>query len=50
MSQQSFEVAFFTIGEFEGLSADDTTRTAHIDVPALPARGGHFAICPPVAE
>ena len=33
MSQQSFEVAFFTIGEFEGLSADDTTRTAHIDVP-----------------
>ena len=34
MSQQSFEVAFFTIGEFEGLSADDTTRTAHIDVPA----------------
>ena len=34
MSQQSFEVAFFTISEFEGLSADETTRTAHIDVPA----------------
>ena len=34
MSQQSFEVAFFTIGEFDGLSGDDITRTAHIDVPA----------------
>lgn len=33
MSQQSFEVAFFTIGEFDGLSGDDITRTAHIDVP-----------------
>lgn len=34
MSQQSFEVAFFTISEFEGLSGDETTRTAHIDIPA----------------
>lgn len=34
MSHQSFEVAFFTIGEFDGLSGDDVTRTAHIDVPA----------------
>lgn len=34
MSQQSFQVPFFTIGEFDGLSDDDTTRTAHIDVPA----------------
>ena len=34
MSQQSFEVAFFTIGELDGLSGDDITRTAHIDVPA----------------
>ena len=32
MSQQSFEVAFFTIGEFDVLSADETARTAHIDV------------------
>lgn len=34
MSQQSFEVAFFTIGELEGLSGDEVTRTAHIDIPA----------------
>lgn len=34
MSQQNFEVAFFTIGEFEGLSQDHITRTAHIDVPS----------------
>lgn len=34
MTQQSFEVAFFTIGEFDGLSGDDVTRTAHIDIPA----------------
>lgn len=34
MSQQSFEVEFFTIGEFDGLSDDSVTRTAHIDVPA----------------
>lgn len=34
MSQQSFEVAFFTIGELDGLSDDSITRTAHIDVPA----------------
>lgn len=33
MSQQSFEVAFFTIGEFDGLSGDEITRTAHIDIP-----------------
>ena len=32
MSQQSFEVAFFTIGEFDVLSADETVRTAHIDL------------------
>lgn len=34
MSQQSFQVAFFTIGQFDGLSTDDITRHAHIDVPA----------------
>lgn len=34
MSQQSFEVAFFTIGEFDSLSDDDTVRTAHIDLSA----------------
>jgi len=34
MSQQSFEVAFYTIGHLEGLSGEDITRTAHIDVPA----------------
>jgi len=34
MSNQSFEVTFFTISEFEGLSGDETTRTAHIDIPA----------------
>lgn len=34
MSQQSFQVAFFTIGQFDGLSDDDVTRTAHIDVSA----------------
>ena len=34
MSQQSFEVAFFTIGAFDGLSDDATIRIAHIDVPA----------------
>lgn len=33
MSQQSFEVTFFTIGEFDGLSDDATIRTAHIDIP-----------------
>ena len=34
MTTQSFELAFFTIGELEGLSGDATTRTAHIDIPA----------------
>jgi hypothetical protein len=34
MSQQSFAVEFFTVGEFEGLSDESVTRTAHIDVPA----------------
>ena len=34
MSQQSFEVEFFTIGEFEGLSDESVARTAHVDVPA----------------
>ena len=34
MSQQSFAVAFFTIGEFDGLSGDDITRNAHVDIPA----------------
>lgn len=34
MSQQNFEVPFYTIGAFEGLSDDTTVRTAHIDVPA----------------
>lgn len=34
MSTQSFQVAFYTIGTYEGLSGDDVTRTAHIDVPA----------------
>lgn len=34
MSQQSFQVAFFTIGQLDGLSGDDVTRSAHIDVPA----------------
>ena len=41
MSQQSFEVAFFTIGEFDGLSGDDIVRTAHIDIctECLPVAG-----------
>ena len=34
MSTQSFELAFFTIGEFHGLSGEATARTAHIDIPA----------------
>ena len=34
MSQQSFQVAFFTIGEFDTLSSDDVVRSAFIDVPA----------------
>lgn len=34
MSNQNFEVPFFTIGEFDGLSDDATTRTAHIDISA----------------
>ena len=34
MTQQSFAVTFFTIGEFAPLSDDDTTRSAHIDIPA----------------
>lgn len=33
MSTHSFSLAFYTIGEFDGLSGDDTTRTAHIDIP-----------------
>lgn len=33
MTQQSFQVTFFTIGAFDTLSGDDVTRTAHIDVP-----------------
>lgn len=32
MSTQNFQVSFFTIGQFEGLSDDATTRTAHIDI------------------
>lgn len=34
MSQQSFQVAFFTIGDMDGLSGDEITRNAHIDIPA----------------
>ena len=34
MSQQSFQVAFFTIGDLDGLSGDEIVRNAHIDVPA----------------
>lgn len=34
MSQQSFQVAFFTIGDLDGLSGDDIVRSAHIDIPA----------------
>lgn len=34
MSTHSFELNFYTIGDFDGLSGDDTTRTAHIDIPA----------------
>lgn len=33
MSILNFSLPFFTIGEFEGLSSDDTTRSAHIDFP-----------------
>lgn len=33
MSIHSFTLPFYTIGEFDGLSGDDTTRTAHIDFP-----------------
>ena len=33
MSQQSFEVTFFTISELESLSGEETIRTAHIDIP-----------------
>lgn len=34
MSTHSFELAFFTIGDLDGLSGDDIVRTAHIDFPA----------------
>lgn len=34
MSQQSLQVAFFTIGEFDTLSSDDVVRSAFIDMPA----------------
>lgn len=34
MSQQSFEVTFFTIGEIGLLSDEATLRKAHIDIPA----------------
>lgn len=34
MTPQSFHVAFFTIGEFDNLGGDDTTRMVHLDVPA----------------
>lgn len=34
MSQQSFAVAFFTIGECSPLSDDHVVRNAHIDLPA----------------
>jgi len=34
MSTHSFQLPFFTIGDLDGLSGDDTTRTAHIDIPA----------------
>lgn len=34
MSTHSFQLAFYTIGDLDGLSGDDTTRTAHIDLPA----------------
>ena len=34
MSQQSFQVAFFTIGDLDGLSGDEIVRSAHIDIPA----------------
>ncbi|WP_455555873.1 hypothetical protein [Comamonas sp.] len=34
MNPQSFAIAFFTIGELEGLSGEEVARTAHIDVPA----------------
>lgn len=34
MSPQSFAVAFFTIGDWEGLSGDDIARNAHLDIPA----------------
>ncbi|WP_291588556.1 hypothetical protein [Comamonas sp. UBA7528] len=33
MSTHSFQLPFFTIGDLDGLSGDDTTRTAHIDIP-----------------
>ena len=29
----NFQVPFFTIGHFDGLSEDTVTRTAHLDVP-----------------
>ena len=34
MSTHSFQLPFFTIGDLDGLSGDDTTRTAHIDIAA----------------
>lgn len=34
MSTQSFELVFYTIGNYSGLSDDACTRTAHIDIPA----------------
>ena len=32
MSAQSFELAFYTVGNYEGLSGDDTARVANIDI------------------
>lgn len=29
----NFQVPFYTIGHFDGLSEDTVTRTAHVDVP-----------------
>ena len=34
MSTHSFQLAFYTIGDLDGLSGDDTSRTAHSDLPA----------------
>lgn len=33
MPTHSFELPFFTISDLDGLSGDDTTRTARIDLP-----------------